>query len=191
MATIAVCDVFEDKWAFFFDGVLLAVLDGGFDCEDVHGVDLQAGDVLAALVVFCESGRASGRCTHAVFVVLASKEDRQVPQLGHVECFEDLALVGCAVAVEREGGCLAASILVSEGDASTDGDLSANDAVAAVEACGEHVHGASFTVGDTFAAAEQFTDDGLYGSTAHVGEAVAAVGGDDGVVFGEGMLDAD
>lgn len=66
---VAVRDVFEDQGAMAFGGVFLAVLDGGFDGEDVHAVDFEAGDVLAALVVFGQGGGAVGGGTHAVFVV--------------------------------------------------------------------------------------------------------------------------
>ena len=53
MAAVAVCDVFEDQGAVAGDGVGFAVLDGGFDGEDVHAVDFEAGDVLSTFVVFC------------------------------------------------------------------------------------------------------------------------------------------
>ena len=66
---VAVRDVFEDQGAVAFGGVLLSVLDGGFDGEDVHAVDFEAGDVLAALIVFGQGGGAVGGSTHAVFVV--------------------------------------------------------------------------------------------------------------------------
>ena len=69
MPAVAVRDVFEDQGAVAFGGVFLAILDGGFDGEDVHAVDFEAGDVLAALVVFGQGGGAVGGGTHAVFVV--------------------------------------------------------------------------------------------------------------------------
>ena len=69
MPAVAVRDVFEDQGAVAFGGILLAVLDGGFDGEDIHAVDFKAGDVLAAFVIFGEGGGAVGRCAHAVLVV--------------------------------------------------------------------------------------------------------------------------
>ena len=69
VSTVAVRDVLEDQGAVAFGGVFLAILDRGFDGEDVHAVDLEAGDVLAALVVFGQGGGAVGSGTHAVFVV--------------------------------------------------------------------------------------------------------------------------
>ena len=69
VAAVAVGDVLEDQGAVAFGGVLFAVLDGGLDGEDVHSVDFEAGDVLAAFVVFGERGGAVGGGTHAVFIV--------------------------------------------------------------------------------------------------------------------------
>lgn len=69
MATVAVGDVFEDEGTVAGNGVAFAVLHGGFDGEDVHAVDLETGDVLAALVVFGQGSGAGGGGTHAVFVV--------------------------------------------------------------------------------------------------------------------------
>ena len=66
---VAVGDVFEDQGPVAFGGVFLAVLDGGFDGEDVHAVDFEAGDVLAAFVVFGQGGGAVGGGAHAIFVV--------------------------------------------------------------------------------------------------------------------------
>ena len=121
---------------------------------------------------------------------LAAEENGQVPQLGHVEGFEDLALVGCAVAVEGDRGVGLAGVLLREGEAGADGDLGTDDAVAAEEALCEHVHGPALAVGNAFSPSEQLANDGLDGSAAHQGEAVAAVGGDDGVFLGDGVLDA-
>ena len=53
MAAIAVSNVFEDQRAVAGDRVFFAVLDGGFHGENVHAVDFEAGDILAAFVVFC------------------------------------------------------------------------------------------------------------------------------------------
>ena len=51
------------------DSVFFAVLDGGFDGEDVHSVDFETGDVLASFIVFGQSGSTVGGGAHAVFVV--------------------------------------------------------------------------------------------------------------------------
>jgi len=53
------------------------------------------------------------------------------------------------------------------------------------------VHGTTLSVGDTLSSAEQLANDGLDGGTAHHGETVAAVGGDDRVLLGDAVLDTD
>lgn len=73
MSTVAVSDIFEDKRTVAVDRVLFAVLDGSFDGEDVHSVDLETGDVLSTLVVFGQSGGAVGGCAHTVFVVCCGR----------------------------------------------------------------------------------------------------------------------
>jgi hypothetical protein len=191
VASVAVGDVFVDEGTLAGGAVLLSVLDGGLDGEDVHAVDLQTGDVLAALVVLGDGRRAVGSGTHAVLVVLAAEDDGELPQTGHVVGLEDLTLVGGTVTVEGEGDLLLALVLLGKGDTSADGDLGTDDTVSAVEAGREHVHGTALSVGDTLPPAEQLADDALDGAAAHHGEAVAAVGGDEVVGALDGVLNTD
>lgn len=123
-------------------------------------------------------------------VVCPSAEDHgKVPELSHVESLEDLTLVGGTVTVKRKRDVLLAVVLVGESETSADGDLGTDDTVATVEAGGEHVHRTTLAVGNTLAAAEKLTNDGLDGSTAHHGETVATVGSDDLVLLGDTVLD--
>ena len=179
VAAVAVGDVLEDQGPVAFARVLLAVLDGGFDGEDVHTVDFEAGDVLAALVVFGQGGGAVGGGAHAVLVVweewrvscvswivggerrrewgfrtLAAEQDGEVPELGHVECLKDLALIAGAVPIEADRCVAVVLVLIGEGNAGTYRDLSADYPVAAVEAFCKHVHGSTFSVGDAFSTAK-------------------------------------
>ena len=68
--------------------------------QHVHAVDLDAGDAeaLAALVELGLGRRALDAGAHRILVVLDHEDDRQLPQLRHVEALVDLALVGRAVA---------------------------------------------------------------------------------------------
>ncbi|RUP43646.1 hypothetical protein BC936DRAFT_136915, partial [Jimgerdemannia flammicorona] len=165
-------------------------------------------------------GISGGGGAHAVAVVLAYEGHGQVPQLGHVVGLEHLTLVGGAVAVQRERDVVIAKVFLREGNAGADGDLcgflnmwdkqhlqqlpplhshhitsdtylSADDTVTAVEILCEHVHGPALALGDAILAAEQFGHDALNGTTAYVGKAVAAVGGDDMVVGRDGRFHAD
>ena len=88
------------------------------------------------------------------FFTFTAEEDGEVPELGHVECFEDLALVAGAVSVEADGRVVVFFVLIGERDACTDGDLSADYTIAAVETFGKHVHGSTFSIGDSFSSAE-------------------------------------
>src|SRR3546814_8088278 len=71
--------------------------------EHVHAVDLHAGDAeaLAAAIELVLRAAAVDRGAHGVLVVLDHEDDRQLPQLGHVEAFVHLALVRGAVAEIR------------------------------------------------------------------------------------------
>ena len=69
VTSVTVGDVLEDQRAVAVNGVFLGVLDGGLCGKDVHGVDLQTGDVLATLVVVGQSGGTSSGSTHTVLVV--------------------------------------------------------------------------------------------------------------------------
>lgn len=69
VAAVAVGDIFEDEGPVAGEVEGFAVFDCGFDGEDVHAVDFEAGDVLAAFVVFRQGGGAVGGGAHAVFVV--------------------------------------------------------------------------------------------------------------------------
>jgi hypothetical protein len=122
---------------------------------------------------------------------LTAEENRQVPQLGHVEGLEDLALVGGTVTVQNDGGVGLFVVLLGESQTGADGHLGTDDTVSTVEVLGEHVHGTTLAVRDTLAAAEKLTNDGLDGATAHHGETVATVGSDNLVHAGDGVLDTD
>ena len=73
---------------------------GGLHGTDVHAVDLLARNVEREASLGEVGGRRrslDGR-PHRVLVVLDDEDDRQLPQLGHVEGLVDLSLVGGAVA---------------------------------------------------------------------------------------------
>ncbi len=80
-----------------------------------------------------KGGRPRHRGAHGVLVVLDDIDDRQLPQLGHVEGLVDLALVGGAVAEIGQADAVIAAILVGEGQAGAQRHLGADDAVAAIE----------------------------------------------------------
>ena len=154
--------------------------------EDVHAVDLEARDAmrLAAPVQQRLGRRALDRRAHRILVVLDRVDDRQVPQLGHVEGFVDLALVDRAVAKIGKAHAAILGIFVLEGEARPERHLRADDAVAAVEAVidAEHVHRPALAFRDAGSAARQLGHDhlGIDAVGEHV--AVIAIAGDDAVL---------
>ena len=80
------------------------------------------------------------RGAHGVAVVLDHVDDRQLPELGHVEALVDLALVGGAVAEVGEAYLPVPAVAVGEGEPGAERHVRADDAVAAVEVLllGEH-----------------------------------------------------
>ena len=153
----------------------------------IHAVDLIAGDVEGG-AAFGEIGQCGGarhRGTHGVAVVLDDIDHGQLPQLGHVEAFIDLALVGGAVAEIGKTDIVVAAIAVGEGQTGAERHLRADDAVAAVEILGlaEHVHRAALALGIAAAAAGQLGHHalGFHAGREHV--PVIAVTGYDLIAF--------
>src|SRR5690606_25230592 len=194
VAAIAVGHHLEDvrplAGARMLDGALRRLADE----THVHAVHLLARDVegAAALREIGGGGGAGHRGAHGIAVVLDDVDDRQVPELGHVEALIDLALVGGAVAEIGEADGVLAAILGGEGEAGAGRDLGADDAVAAVEAVlvTEHVHGAALAGGEAAAAAGELGHDALGIHAEHQHMAVIAIAGDRGVVVARGHLDA-
>ena len=71
VTSVTVGDVLVDERSLTSSGVFLSILYSSLNGKDVHAVNLQAWNILAALVVFGKSGRAVGSSTHAIFVVYA------------------------------------------------------------------------------------------------------------------------
>ena len=123
---------------------------------------------------------AADRGAHGVSVVLDHVDDRQLPELRHVEALVDLALVGGAVAEIGQADVAVAAVLVGEGEAGAERHLRADDAVAAVEMLllGEHVHRAALALRQAAAASGQLGHDALRVHAAGEHVAVVAVSGD-------------
>src|SRR5262249_44257311 len=148
----------------------------------IHAVDLFAGNVegTAALGEVGGGRRALDGRPHGVLVVLDDEHHRQLPQLGHVEAFVHLALIGGAVAEERHAHIAGVSIAVGKGYADPERNIGADNAVSTVEALlfGEHVHRAALALRVAVGAAGELRHDplGIHAARQHV--TVVAVGGD-------------
>lgn len=76
VATVSVGNHLQDERSLAGLGPLLGKLDACVDSEDVHTVDLQAGDQVATGVVLRVARGSGSRGTHAVEVVLANEDRR-------------------------------------------------------------------------------------------------------------------
>ena len=160
MAAIAVCLHLQNERPLTGAAPIRRLFRRRLDRQHVHSVDLGAGDA-EAVAAPVELGRRRGALdggAHAVAVVLNDVDHRQLPQLGHVEGFVDLALVDGAVAAIGVTDATVVLVLVGEGETGAERDLGADDAVAAEEVlfAAEHVHGAALALGIAAPAAGQF-----------------------------------
>lgn len=118
-----------------------------------------------------------------------AEQGREVPELSHVESLKDLTLVASTVTVQYYRSVLVAVVLVRKSQASTDGDLSTDNTVTAVETFGEHVHRTTLSVRNSLTPAQELTNDRSDGTSAHQSETVASVGSDYVVLLSQRMLD--
>src|SRR5258706_2227295 len=132
----------------------------GLHRANVHAVDLLAGDIEgdATLGKVGLRRRPRHRCAHRVTVVLDDEDDRELPQLRHVETLIDLSLVRCAVAEIGQADKIVAAIAVGESKAGAERHLCGDNAMAAEEILllAEHVHGAALALGVAAVASGQF-----------------------------------
>src|SRR5690606_13183609 len=103
--------------------------------EHVHAVDLDAGDAeaLAAAIELVFGRRAIDRGAHRILIVLDHENDRQFPELGHVEALVHLALVRRAVAEIGHGDAAVPAVFVGKGKARAERHLRADNAMPAIE----------------------------------------------------------
>mmetsp|Transcript_22179 Transcript_22179/g.74620 ORF Transcript_22179/g.74620 Transcript_22179/m.74620 type:complete len:407 (+) Transcript_22179:157-1377(+) len=192
VAVVAVRVELEHEGPRALAAVRGGVLDRLADHEHILAVAPDSRDVLAAgVVVRVRRGPGLGGA-HAVLVVLADKDDGQLPEGGHVHALEELALVGRTVAVEGDRHAAVPPVLVGKGQAHAQGLLGADDAVAAVEVVLGlvHVHGPPLPLGTARVLAHELRDDTLHGAAARNLVAVVAVGGDHRVLPRDGGLHA-
>lgn len=124
-------------------------------------------------------------------LTFAAEDDGQIPELGHVERFKNLTLVGGTITIQGQSDVVLAFVLVGKGDSSSDWNLSTYDAVSTIETSSKHVHGTTLSKGNTLSSSEQFSDDGFHGAATHEGEAVTSVRRDEVVFFRDSMFDSD
>src|SRR6185437_15877593 len=120
-------------------------------------------------------------------------DDRELPQLRHVEALIDLALIGGPVAEIGQADIVVAAVAIGECQPRSDRDLRVDNAMATEEAFlnAKHVHRAAFALGIAMAAAGQLRHHafGVHAAGDHV--AVVAIAGDDLIAGFERHLHAD
>ena len=154
-------------------------------------------------VAFSAFGEFAGGGTglagaHGITVVLDDENAGKVPERGEIVGLVHGALVDGAIAHERHGRAFVALIFYAVSEAHSEGDLAADDAVAApVIALGrKEMHRAAFAFGATGDFAVELGHEGLGVHADGDGVTVVAVGGDDVVMFahertatdGDGLL---
>ena len=107
----------------------------------------------------------------------------------HVKRFEDLTLVTSSVTIKSKSSIRLLHIFLCEGEASPNRHLRPDNTVPTKEGWGENVHRTTFTARHPPLTAEQFSNDTLDCPTAHHGEGVATIGGDDAVILSDTMLE--
>ena len=95
-------------------------------------------------------------------VVLADKDDRELPERGEVQRLVKRALVHRAIAEERDGDTPFLLILDGEAQTSGDGELGADDGLAADEVVlgAVHVHRATLALAAPRRLAQELCHDG-------------------------------
>src|SRR3546814_12108307 len=121
---------------------------------------------------------------HRILVVLEHEDDRQLPQLGHVEGLVDLALIGWAVAEISASDPPVPGVFVLERQPRAYRHLRPDDAVPAVEPVlhREHVHRAALAARNAGGAAGEFGHDDLGVDAIGQHMAVVAITSDDAVL---------
>ncbi len=141
----------------------------------------------------CLRRRTRDRRSHGVTVVLDHVDDRKLPQLGHIEAFVDLALVGRAVAEIGDADAVIAPVAVRKGKTRSERNLRPHNAVSTVEMLllAEHVHGAALALGISAAAPGQLGHhtSGVHAACEHV--AMIAIPCNDLIALFQGHLHAD
>lgn len=103
---------------------------------------------MSSLVVVQIGSTAGGGGTHGIMVVLAHKDNGELPQHSHVVRLEKLALIGSTITIEGESDGASIEVLLGKGEASTQRSLRPNDAVSTPELARdiEHVHGSTLAL---------------------------------------------
>ena len=165
-----------------------------FDRPHVHTVDLVAGNVerCSALREIRLCRRPANGGSHGIAVVLDHIDDRQAPQLGHIEAFIHLSLVGGAVTKKTQRPLCHHPGTGLQSQTRADRHLRSDNAVAAVEIflSREHVHRAALAARIAAPASGQLRHDTACRHAHGQHMTVVTIAGDHLVAFFQRHLDA-
>src|SRR5262252_3834507 len=195
MSAIAVGQHLKNIRTFSGSAPLRGLLACGFHGAHIHAVDLVAGNVerQTAPGQVHLSGGTRDRGAHGVTIVLDHVDDRQFPELRHVEALVNLTLIGCAVAEIGDRDVVIAAVTIGKGKTGAERHLRTHNAVTAVEPLlhAEHVHGAALALRIAVRASGQLSH---YAFCLHTGRkhvSVIAVAGNDLIALLKDHLHAD
>jgi hypothetical protein len=131
--------------------------------------------------------RALERGPHAVAVVLAQENGRELPERGHVQGLVEGSDIGRRFAEETDGDLVGFAVLDGEPGAGGEGDVRPDDGVAAEEVSldVEQVHRAALPPGAPGLLSEQLRHDGSGGDAAGQRVGVLAIAREDIVVVAQ------
>merc|ERR1711965_175661 len=194
MASEAVGEALQHGGPFTSSGPFNGPLGGGSNGQNVHAVDLFSGHSKSTGLtpdLWIAGGTVVGHAD-GPFVVFDHKNDRQLPELRHVQALKELPVV--AGAISEEGCChgIAAGVtkgipLVAAGECRTEGHWNpfADEGKAAEQVVfpGEQVHRATAPLAATCFLAEQFAHHLSGGNAGTQGMNVIAIGAAEPVVL--------
>src|SRR5207245_7002962 len=135
VAAVAIGDALEQARLVLLAGLGDQLVGDAAHGEHVHAVDAFAGHIVGTrLLPYLGDGRGPvDRGAHAIEVVDADEDDRQVPELGHVQRFVKGSDVGRAVAKDAHHDFVGALIVDRIGAAAGDRERLEDDGVADIE----------------------------------------------------------
>ena len=175
-------------------GALDRLARGIPDLEEVVAVDAARRDAVGPAALDQIAGASPGAgCGFGVAIVLEDEDRRQVPDLGEVHALGGRALIGAAVADERDRDAAGLERLGGQRGAADQRRPAADDAVRAHHALGQigDVHRAALAAAKAVLAAEDLGHHRLDVAALGDAVAVAAVGRGDVILVVQMQADAD